>query len=132
MTVSLVCLALAVYFEARSQPLLGQLAVAQVVLNRVESERFPDTICEVVYQGGEHRRWQCHFSWYCDGLSDTPYEELAWEVAQLVASAALDGTRHAPLDGATHYHAEYVAPTWSDRMTFIVQIGEHLFYTEEL
>lgn len=115
----LACLALAVYFEARSEPLRGQLAVAQVVLNRVESPHYPDTVCGVV-------REYKQFSFYWDGKSDTPYNARAWEQAKLVASAAADGTCIAELDGVTHYHADYVTTNWGYEL--VVKIGKHLFY----
>ena len=134
MTLALTCLALTVYFEARDQSTLGQLAVAQVVMERVESDRFPDTVCDVVKQGGDFRRYQCHFSWYCDGLSDSPTDERAWERAFLTASAALSGTRSADLAGVTHYHGDYVSPVpyWASVSTvhLVTQIGDHIFYTE--
>ena len=80
--IALACLSLNVYFEARNQPVAGQVAVAQVTMNRVADPRYPDTVCEVVY---DHKQ----FSWYWDGKSDRPVEEEAWEQAQLIASAVL-------------------------------------------
>lgn len=123
-TTALMCLALNVYFEARNQPVAGQLAVAQVTMNRVHSPKYPDDVCEVVY---DHKQ----FSWYWDGKSDMPRDPKAWELAQIVASAALDGSGHAELDGVLHYHAVYSAPYWKDYMTKVVQIGDHVFYREE-
>lgn len=117
------CLALNIYHEARDQPLAGQLAVAQVTLNRVESPRYPDNVCDVVYE--EHQ-----FSWYWDGKSDTPFDAGAWETAQLVASAALDGSKMTDLEGVTHYHALYVLPYWSDQTKLVAQIGDHRFYSQ--
>ena len=125
------CLALTVYFEARSEPVAGQLAVAQVVTNRVKDERFANNVCEVVYQGGEtlHR---CHFSWYCDGKSDQPFDAAAWDRAKLVASAALAGSGHAELKGVTHYHATYVDPYWTDSMILVATFDTHNFYRDLL
>jgi spore germination cell wall hydrolase CwlJ-like protein len=121
MSVALACLSLAVYFEARSEPVAGQVAVAQVVLNRVESPRFPDTVCEVVYQ---YRQ----FSFYWDGKSDRPKEAGAWENAQLIASAVMAGSQHATLAGVLHYHADYVQPRWAEQMAHVATYGEHHFY----
>lgn len=118
---ALMCLSLNVYWEARNQPLAGQLAVAQVTMNRVHDPRWPDNVCEVVY---DHKQ----FSWYWDGKSDIPKEEKAWELAMLVASAAMDGSGHAELEGVTHYHAVYVQPYWKDSMARVAQIGDHVFY----
>lgn len=129
MTLELACLALAVYFEARSEPWEGQLAVAQVVMQRVEDSRFPGTVCDVVYHGGEKPRFRCQFSWYCDGRPDTPYNTEAWEYAQIVASAALDGTRIAGMEGALWYHATWIDPPWwAWNLCPVKTIGKHTFY----
>lgn len=117
------CLALNVYWEARNQALSGQLAVAQVTMNRVRDSRYPDDICEVVY---DHRQ----FSWYWDGLPDSPREPNAWANALLVASAAMHGSGHAELDRVTHYHAVYSQPYWKDSMTMVTRIGDHVFYID--
>lgn len=122
-TMSHHCLALNVYWEARNQALSGQLAVAQVTMNRVRDPRYPDDICEVVY---DHRQ----FSWYWDGLSDSPKEAHAWENALLVASAAIHGSGHVELDRVTHYHAVYSQPYWRGSMTMVTTIGDHVFYIE--
>ena len=121
---SLACLALAVYFEARSEPLAGQLAVAQVVLNRVADPRYPDKVCEVVYQ-----RYQ--FSFYWDGKPERAKDKQAWQTAELVASAALAGSGHAGLAGVTHYHAAYVQPRWAHAYTLVATIGTHRFYSAQ-
>ena len=128
-TSALLCLATTVYFEARNQDLQGQLAVAQVVLERVYDARFPDTVCEVVTAGGEtlHR---CAFSFYCDGLSDTPTDERAFLVAKWVASGAMGGFLSDVTGYATHYHAYYVRPDWALSMRPTAVIGDHLFYRE--
>lgn len=125
---ALVCLALNVYYEARGYPEADQLAVAHVVLNRVNSDRFPDTICEVVKQGGT-RRNRCQFSWYCDGKSDTPYEKEAWAMAQRVAEKAL--TTKDNTGGALFYHAPYVAPAWAKRLTQTRVDDAHVFFKTE-
>lgn len=133
------CLSLNVYHESRSDNLAGRISVADVVLNRVDSKHFPDTICGVVHQAKTRVNWKgnvvpvrgmCHFSWYCDGLSDEPLEEGAWEDAQIVADLALNGGWRGISEGATHYHATYVEPNWiNDRgMVPIGRIGQHKFY----
>jgi spore germination cell wall hydrolase CwlJ-like protein len=115
------CLALNIYWEARNQNTAGQLAVAQVTMNRSYDRRYPNDVCEVVY---DHKQ----FSWYWDGKSDTPKEKRAWEKAILVASAAMAGSGHAELQGVTHYHAVYSQPYWKDYMTKVAMIGDHVFY----
>ena len=126
---ALMCLATTIYFEARNQSLQGQLAVAQVVLERVYDGRFPDTVCEVVQAGGETRH-RCAFSFYCDGLSDTPQDERAFTVARWIASGALEGVMSDVTGYATHYHTYYVRPDWSRHMRPTAVIGDHLFYRE--
>ena len=132
--IALVCLALNVYYEARNQPLQGQMAVAEVVMNRVVNNKFPDTICEVVKEGPTYSwktdfpvRNRCQFSWYCDGKSDMPMEEDAWETALIVSEDILVN-RPMVLKGAIHYHAIDVNPKWAKTKTFITRIGDHLFY----
>lgn len=125
---ALLCLALTVYFEAGNQSLLGQVAVAQVVMQRVEDEEFPNTVCGVVFEGGEFRRYQCQFSWWCDGKSDTPIDEEAADKAVIVADAVMNGgVRHVDLLGVTHYHADYVNPRWTN-VVRVLTIGNHIFY----
>ena len=117
------CLALNIYWEARNQSVAGQLAVAQVTLNRVLDRRYSDDVCDVVYQ---HKQ----FSWYWDGKSDVPVENRAWERALLIASAALDGSGHVELQGVTHYHAVYSKPYWKDSMVQVATIDDHIFYID--
>jgi spore germination cell wall hydrolase CwlJ-like protein len=124
------CLALNVYWEARSEPPAGQMAVAAVVLNRVANPAFPDTICDVVMQGAERGRHRCQFSWHCDGRSDTPRNAAAWEKALMVARLVLRGGQDDPSEGALWYHADHVAPDWSRKMAVIARIGHHLFYRQ--
>lgn len=124
------CLAQAVYFEARSEPLEGQLAVAQVVLNRVRSAFWPNDICSVVFQN-EHRRHGCQFSFACDGLSDNPHNPRAWQRSKLVAAVALQDLWDDVTGAATHYHADYVAPEWRRAMDPTVRYGRHLFYRDD-
>jgi spore germination cell wall hydrolase CwlJ-like protein len=124
------CLALNIYWEARSEPLVGQLAVASVVLNRVADPAFPDTICDVVMEGAERGRHRCQFSWHCDGEKDEPGNRAAWESALRVAHLAFDGHYDDPSRGALWYHSAGVRPAWSRNMAVIARIGGHLFYRE--
>lgn len=123
------CLAQAVYFEARSESLEGQLAVAQVVLNRVADKRYPNTICAVVFQN-ENRRHRCQFSFACDGRSDTPFEARAWDVAQRIGYVALEGLWQDVTGDATHYHASYSKPYWRTHMIATAHYGHHMFYRD--
>lgn len=123
------CLSQAVYFEARSEALEGQLAVAQVVLNRVQDRRYPDTICGVVFQG-EHRRHACQFSFACDGLPDRPRNAQAWTIAKSISHIALNDYWNDVTSLSTHYHADYVSPYWEDLLDEQVQVGRHIFYRD--
>ncbi|NOZ67292.1 MAG: hypothetical protein GXP00_12515 [Alphaproteobacteria bacterium] len=125
------CLAQAVYFEARSEPFEGQVAVAYVILNRVKDRRYPDNICGVVFQN-EKRRNQCQFSFACDGLSDNPYEKAAWNVARRVAGGTLKNASSDVTARSTHYHAKYVRPGWAKHLQPTLQVGSHIFYREDL
>ncbi|PCI33188.1 MAG: hypothetical protein COB54_05435 [Alphaproteobacteria bacterium] len=125
------CLAQAVYFEARSEPFEGQVAVAYVILNRVKDRRYPDNICGVVFQN-EQRRHQCQFSFACDGLSDNPHEMAAWNVARRVAGGALKNSASDITAHSTHYHAKYVQPRWAKYLQPTIQVGSHIFYREDL
>ena len=119
----LMCMALNIYFEARSEDFQSQLAVAHVVENRVESSSFPNSYCGVVKDGGE-RRHKCQFSWYCDGKSDTPFDALAWSNA--VRVAMIYGKYEDPTHGALWYHADYVQPRWAGGN--YIAVGSHKFY----
>jgi hypothetical protein len=121
------CLATAIYFEARGEPVRGQIAVAQVILNRVRSPMFPQTICGVVYQGQMHPG--CQFSFTCDGQSDTPRNDEQWALAKSIAKKATAGELWLPEVGySTYYHANYVSPRWVGDMNKIDKIGRHIFY----
>lgn len=122
------CLALNVYWEARSEPALGRLAVAEVTLNRVAHRDFPKTICDVVRQGAEQGLHRCQFSWVCDRRSNEPDHDAAWRDAELVAYAALFLNLPDPTRGALWYHADYVTPPWAGAMAEATRIGRHLFY----
>ena len=136
---ALVCLALNIYHEAKNQSFVGQMAVAQVVMNRVQDSRFPHTVCEVVKQGPTYSwkkdfpvRNKCHFSWYCDGKSDKVRNESAWQTATLIANGVLSGNLDDFVEGATHYHATYVNPSWASSKTYVTRIDDHKFYRWEM
>ena len=121
------CLAVAIYFEARGEPKRGQIAVGQVILNRVRSPLFPETICGVVYQG--QMRKGCQFSFTCDGHTDNPRKGAQWDLAQSLATEIMAGEHWLPEVGySAFYHANYVRPSWSYRMNRIDRIGRHIFY----
>ncbi len=122
------CLTNAIYFEARGESERGQMAVAQVVLNRAFSGYYPDDICGVVYQNA-NRHLACQFTFACDGIRDVVTEPDAWEVAKRIARDSLDGKIWLPEIGkATHYHATYVSPWWVRTMTKYKTLGIHSFY----
>jgi len=121
------CLATAIYFEARGEPVRGQIAVAQVILNRVRSPLFPETICGVVYQGQMHPG--CQFSFTCDGRTDNPRNDGQWALAQDIAKKITAGQLWLPEVGySTYYHANYVSPSWVGDMNKVDKIGRHIFY----
>jgi spore germination cell wall hydrolase CwlJ-like protein len=122
------CMATAIYFEARDEPLRGQIAVAQVVMTRVRSEYYPKTICGVVYQGQWNRN-ACQFSFACDGKTDAPTEKKEWATALDVARQVISGKVFLKdVADSTHYHATYVHPHWVKLVKRVTQIGGHIFY----
>jgi spore germination cell wall hydrolase CwlJ-like protein len=122
------CLANAIYFESRGEVVRGQIAVAQVVINRVFTEHYPKTVCGVVYQNA-HRHLACQFTFACDGKPDAIKDQAAWERATKIASETLDGKLWLPEIGkATHYHAYWVRPWWVRTMTRLHKLGVHTFY----
>ncbi len=129
----LVCLALNDYWEARSEPLAGRIAVARVVLNRAMDKRFPSNLCDVVKQnktrGLAHR---CQFSWYCDAKTDVPYEPNQWRTSLKVATAVLqmDSSIPDPTGGSLWYHADFTRPSWAAQYETTTIIGSHVFYRE--
>lgn len=131
------CLAQAIYFEARGEPVDGQQAIGDVVLNRVRSESYPDSVCGVVWQGVPRsgipdRLFRCQFSFACDGLPETPHNGPAWKQAMEIAWVMLHtGMRGSLHDNVLYYHAEYVSPAWARAMFQVAQIGKHVFYTKE-
>lgn len=136
------CLAKNIYHEARDQPLVGQIAVGQVTLNRVADSRFPGTVCEVITQGPHRPSWKnpnvripvknrCQFSWYCDGKSDEiknieVYLEIQKLAQMLIHQQVLDIT-----GGSTHYHTDDVTPYWAKTKTKTIEIEDHIFYRWE-
>jgi len=133
------CMALNMYHEAKNQSMLGQIAVGQVVMNRVEDTRFPDNVCDVVTEAVTYKGTdkpvlhKCQFSWYCDGQKDEPkYHSEEWWNAQEYASIVLSGTIALDVtEGATHYHATYVRPAWAKTKTRTTRIDRHIFYRWE-
>lgn len=131
------CMALNIYYEARGSSLADRAGVADVVLNRVNDSRYPDTICEVVKQGlkdvnGNMRRNKCQFSWYCDGKADNPQDDDRWIEAQALAWNVVENGKYRGLtEGATHYHATYVNPRWASTLQLVGRIGAHIFYRWE-
>ncbi len=124
------CLATAIYFEARGEPERGQIAVAQVVLNRLKNPAYPNTICAVVYQN-KNQRNRCQFSFACDGRPDRITDRGAWASSQALASKILNDDRTmflSDVGAATHYHANYVRPRWARAMKKVDKIGRHIFY----
>jgi len=143
------CMARNLYHEARGDNVAGMYAVADVVLNRVQDRRYPNTVCEVVHQGPVRESWktrenkdlpdseriyypvrhQCQFSWYCDGQSDEVNDETAWALSQEIAYKIMNDERYRGItEGSTHYHATYVNPSWNRELTTVGRIGSHIFY----
>ena len=131
------CLAQNIYYEARSSNRADRMAVADVVLNRVKDTRYPNSICRVVQQGkkyadGRMVRNMCQFSWYCDGKSDWPTDMDSWVEAQQIAyNIIVHNDARGITEGATHYHAKYVDPSWARHFQLIGRIGEHIFYRQD-
>lgn len=121
------CLATALYHEARGETIKGQVAVAEVILNRVDSPAYPRSICGVVQQGNDNG---CQFSFACDGKSDRVSERAAWDRAGKIARLMMDGAPRALTAGATHFHTVSVRPSWARRFDRTASIGAHLFYRQ--
>jgi len=138
------CMKEAIYFEAGNQPIIGKFAVAFVILNRVNHEQYPNTICKVVHQGPVskwHReargkivpiRGRCQFSYWCDGKAEKfIHQSISYRESVAVAEIIVGGGYKLifdPTEGATHYHATYVTPSWSKHMKKTVLIEDHIFY----
>lgn len=130
-TKQLECLTRNIYWEAANEPFEGKVAVAQVTLNRLESEKFPDSVCAVVYQKNVfYQKVVCQFSWYCEGNHKTkPVHRAAWRESEEVAKKVLlEGFRLPSLEDALFYHADYVSPGW--KLPRIEKIGRHIFYRD--
>jgi spore germination cell wall hydrolase CwlJ-like protein len=126
------CLALNVYYEARGSNLADKIAVADVVMNRTEDRRYPNTVCGVIAQGVKTGRTDCQFSWKCDGKSNTPTDSDAWNQAKDIAYNMYVHDKFRGLtEGATHYHATYVKPYWAKSLQLGGRIGSHIYYRWE-
>ncbi len=120
------CLSLAMYWEARGEGAVGMAAVGAVVLNRVEDDRFPNSVCGVIFEGGEHP--PCQFSWWCDGQSDKPTNRKQWQAAVRVADTLLRRDFRDPTRGALYFHSTSVRSNWHATRKRTTQIGNHIFY----
>ena len=125
------CLAEALYFEARGEPIKGQLAVGEVILNRVEDTRYPSSICKVINQG-TGRRFACQFTYTCDGKLETVQERQPYEMALKIAKILMTTHDRKLTRGSTHYHSNYVNPRWSKRFERIAKFGRHIFYRQPM
>ena len=121
------CLAEALYFEARGEPIQGQLAVGEVILNRVKDTRYPSSICKVINQG-TGRRFACQFTYTCDGKLETVHERKPYEMALKIAKILMTTHDGKLTRGSTHYHSNYVNPKWSKKFERVAKFGRHIFY----
>ncbi|WP_299346636.1 cell wall hydrolase, partial [uncultured Maritalea sp.] len=122
------CMATAIYFEARGESYRGQVAVAQVVRNRVKHKAYPNSICSVVFQNQSWKN-RCQFSFACDGVPERVNEQAAWKQAEEIATKVIQGDIYLPnVANATHYHANYVHPKWAPKLKKLTQVGVHIFY----
>ncbi|MDR9484580.1 MAG: cell wall hydrolase [Sediminimonas sp.] len=126
------CLTEALYFEARGETVMGQFAVAEVIMNRAESSRFPGSVCGVVKQGAGRGVNRCQFSYACDGRPETMSEAQAVKRAGKIARIIVDGGPRPLTKGATYYHAKWVSPRWSRKFARTATIGVHHFYKPAL
>lgn len=127
------CLAKNIYFEARGEPVVGQIAVAQVTMNRVRSEKFPNDVCSVIYQAylnsnGVPKLNKCQFSWYCDGKPEVIDDDEAFRKIELLAENLYDNDFIDLTEGAEYYHTRKVNPAWSKKFYKTVAINDHIFY----
>jgi len=133
MVYELMCIATAIYFEARGESIAGQIAVAQVILNRVNDPRYPSDACSVVYQAETYPfsnfpiRGRCQFSFYCDGKSDDPKDLKAWQWSQAVAEMVVRGDAVWLVGSSTHYHKTSISPFWAV-VEPKTQLDNHIFY----
>lgn len=121
------CLAEALYFEARGETVKGMSAVAEVILNRVDTKRFPNTVCGVINQG-TGRKFACQFTYTCDGRAEVIAEPKAWDMVGKIARYMIDGAPRTLTNGATHYHTLSVRPNWASVYTRTTTVGYHRFY----
>jgi len=134
---AMTCLAKNIYFESANQSFAGRLAVAHVVMNRKDSDLFPNSVCDVIYQAKTFINWkgnevpirnQCQFSWYCDGKSDEPKDSKTWLKSLWIADLVLSGHYPDITEGSLWYHADFVNPYWSEQLELVTTIDNHLFY----
>lgn len=123
---ALTCLARSIYWESKGENGQGMEAVANVVMNRLSHEGFPNTVCEVVKQGQENG--SCQFSWWCDGRSDRVEESEQYAVAKEIARRALNGQLPDNTSGALYFHHQRLSPAWSKKFVRTAQVGDHIFY----
>jgi len=122
------CMAQAIYFESRGESYRGQVAVGQVVMNRLAHPIYPKDICQVVFQNQQMHN-ACQFSFACDGRPETVTDQKSWKQADEIAKGVINGSLYLPEVGkATHYHANYVYPDWAPRLKRVAKIGHHIFY----
>ncbi len=124
------CLSEALYFEARGESVKGQFAVAEVILNRVDTRSFPSSVCGVIGQGSGNGKYACQFSYKCDGKSEKISERAAYKQMTKIARIMLDGEPRILTKGATYYHSTAVNPSWSRKFTQTARIGVHKFYRD--
>jgi len=124
------CLTEAIYFEARGESIEGQYAVAEVILNRVDNANYPNTICAVVNQG-TGRRYACQFTYTCDGIPEVVTDNRAWSRAGQIARIMMDDAPRTLTRGATHYHADWVNPSWAQVYPRTARYGQHIFYRQQ-
>ncbi len=125
------CLSEALYFEARGESVQGQFAVAEVIMNRVDSASFPSTLCRVIRQG-TGQKFRCQFTYTCDGRSERINDRAAWNRVAKIARIMVDGKTRELTNGATYYHTRAVSPRWARKFQRTVAIGAHLFYRAPL
>ncbi len=124
------CMASNIYFEAATQSRIGKIAVAQVTMNRVNSKKFPNSVCEVVFQGPHNPKnpKACQFSWYCDGKPDVIRNKRTWRECVYVAKYVMLGGVPDITLSSTHYHAKYVNPWWAKKLKMTIAVEDHIFY----
>ncbi len=123
---AITCLARNIYWEAKGEGAIGMEAIANVVMNRLGHEGFPNRVCEIVKQGGEFA--VCQFSWWCDGRPDSIKEDKPYSIAKEIARKALNRQLKDRTGGAMYFHHRNVTPSWSSEYILTAKIGEHLFY----